>query len=59
MSTSTTLFWRAFGMALTVAAIMTGIAAQGAAQGSAARDRTALEALYDATGGRAWHDSTN
>ena len=29
------------------------------AQGSAASDRAALEALYDATGGASWNDSTN
>ena len=29
------------------------------AQGSAASDRAALEALYDATGGANWNDSTN
>ena len=30
-----------------------------AAQGSVATDRTALEALYDATGGADWTDGTN
>ena len=33
--------------------------AEAAAQGSAASDRAALEAFYDATGGADWTDSTN
>ena len=40
-------------------ALWAGFAAHAAAQGSAATDRAALEALYDATGGPGWTDSTN
>ena len=41
-------------------ALWAGLAAAGAAaQGSAATDRVALEALYDATGGLGWTDNTN
>ena len=36
-----------------------GLAAEAAAQGSAASDRAVLEALYDATGGPDWIDNTN
>ena len=42
-----------------VVALWAGPAADAAAQGSAATDRAALEALYDATGGSGWTDSTN
>ena len=40
-------------------ALWAGLAADAAAQGNAAADRAALEALYDATGGPGWTDSTN
>ena len=36
-----------------------GLAAEAVAQGSAATDRAALEALYRATGGDGWIDNTN
>ncbi len=36
-----------------------GLAADAAAQGSVAMDRAALEALYDATGGQTWTNTTN
>ena len=42
-----------------VVALWAGLAAGAAAQGSAATDRVALEALYDATGGPGWTDNTN
>ena len=42
-----------------VVALWAGWAAGAAAQGSAATDRVALEALYDATGGPGWTDNTN
>ena len=44
---------------LAAVALWTSLAADAAAQGSAATDRAALEALYDATGGPGWTDSTN
>ena len=44
---------------LAAAALWAGLAADAAAQGSAATDRAALEALYDATGGPGWTDNTN
>ena len=42
-----------------VVALWAGLAAGAAAQGSAATDRIALEALYDAVGGPGWTDNTN
>ena len=42
-----------------VVALWAGLAAGAAAQGTAATDRVALEALYDATGGPGWTDNTN
>ena len=44
---------------LAACALWAGLAAEGAAQGGAAADRTVLEALYDASGGPGWTDSTN
>ena len=44
---------------LAVVAIWVGLAADAVAQGSVATDRAGLEALYDATGGPTWTDSTN
>ena len=44
---------------LTVVAVCAGLADDAAAQGSAETDRAALEALYDATDGPNWADSTN
>ena len=44
---------------LAACALWAGLAAEAAAQGSAASDRAVLEALYDATGGPDWIDSTN
>ena len=44
---------------LAAVALWAGLAADAAAQGNAASDRAALEALYDATGGPGWTDSTN
>ncbi len=41
------------------AALLAGLAADATAQGNAAADRAALEALYDATGGPGWTNSTN
>ena len=40
-------------------AVWVGLAADVAAQGSAATDRAALEAIYRATGGDNWTDNTN
>ena len=40
-------------------ALWAALAADAGAQGSIATDRAALEALYDATGGPGWTDSTN
>ncbi len=42
---------------LAVVAVWAGLAAEAVAQGSAASDRAALEALYDATGGASWTNS--
>ena len=42
-----------------VVALWAGLAAGAAAQGSAAADRAALAALYDAAGGSGWTDNTN
>ena len=42
-----------------VVALWAGLAAGAAAQGTAATDRVALEALYAATGGPGWTDNTN
>ena len=44
---------------LAACALWAGLAAEAAAQGSAASDRTVLEALYDATDGPDWIDNTN
>ena len=44
---------------LAAVALWAGLAADAAAQGNAASDRAALEALYDATGGPGWTDRTN
>ena len=44
---------------LAAVALCVGWAAAVAAQGSAATDRAALEALYDATGGPGWTENTN
>ena len=44
---------------LGVVAIWVGLAADAVAQGSAATDRAALEAIYRATGGDNWTDNTN
>ena len=44
---------------LAAVALWAGLVADAAAQGNAASDRAALEALYDATGGPGWTDSTN
>ena len=41
------------------AALWAGLGADAAAQESAASDRAALEALYDATGGPGWTDGSN
>ena len=42
-----------------VGTLWAGLTADAAAQGSAATDRAALEAFYDATGGPGWTDNTN
>ena len=42
-----------------VVALWAVLAAGAAAEGNAAADRAALEALYDATGGSGWTDNTN
>ncbi len=44
---------------LAVGALWAGLTVDAAAQGSAATDRAALEALYDATGGPSWANRTN
>ena len=44
---------------LAAVALWAGLAADVTAQGSAATDRAALEALYDATGGPGWTEDTN
>ena len=44
---------------LAVVAVWAGLAAEAVAQGSAASDRAALEALYDATGGPSWTNSAS
>ena len=50
---------RSAPLLLAAVALWAGLAADVAAQGSAATDRAALEALYDATDGPGWTDSTN
>ena len=45
--------------ATVLAAVWGALAVDAAAQGSVATDRAALEALYDATDGANWSDSTN
>ena len=42
-----------------VVAVWVGLAADAVAQGSVATDRAGLQALYDATAGPTWTDSTN
>ena len=44
---------------LAAVAVWAGLAADAVAQGRVESDRAALEALYDATGGAGWTDSTN
>ena len=44
---------------LGIVAVWAGLAADAAGQGSTATDRTALEAIYRATGGDDWTDNTN
>ena len=50
---------RSAPLLLAAVALWVGLAADAAAQGNAASNRAALEALYDATGGPGWTDSTN
>ena len=50
---------RSSPLLLAAVALWAGLAADAATQGNAASDRAALEALYDATGGPGWTDSTN
>ena len=50
---------RSAPLLLAAVALCAGLAADAAAQENAASDRAALEALYDATGGPGWTDSTN
>ncbi len=51
--------WRGVSPLLAACAVWAGLAVDAVAQGSVASDRAALEALYDATDGRNWTDSTN
>ena len=44
---------------LAVVIVWVGLAGDAVAQGSVASDRSALEALYDRTGGASWTNSTN
>ena len=44
---------------LAVVIVWVGLAGDAVAQGSVASDRSALEALYDTTGGASWTNSTN
>ncbi|MCY4506718.1 MAG: FG-GAP-like repeat-containing protein, partial [Acidobacteria bacterium] len=44
---------------MAVVAVWVGLATDAVAQGSVATDRAGLQALYDATGGATWTDSTN
>ena len=44
---------------LAVVIVWVGLAGDAVAQGSVASDRSALEALYDTTGGAGWTNSTN
>ena len=50
---------RSAPLLLAAVALWAGLAADAAAQRNAASDHAALEALYDATGGPGWTDSTN
>ena len=50
---------RSSPLLLAAVGLWAGLAAEAAAQGSVATDRAALEALYDATSGPGWTDSTN
>ena len=52
-------FRRRTRLLLGVVAVWAGLAADAVAQGSAATDRTALEAVYRAAGGDNWTDNTN
>lgn len=51
--------WAARIAALAATAFWAACAAEAAAQGSVASDRAVLEALYDATDGVGWTNSTN
>jgi len=50
---------RSAPLLLAAVSLWGGLAAEVAGEGSPATDRAALEALYDATGGPTWTDSTN
>ena len=50
---------RRSSLLLAAGTLWAGLTADAAAQGSAATDRAALEALYDATGGARWTNSRN
>ncbi len=50
--------WRALPQ-LAAIGVYAGLAADAVAQGSVAMDRVALTALYDATSGQTWRNSTN
>ena len=50
---------RSAPLLLAAVTLWAGLAADATAQGNAAADRAALEALYDATDGPSWNDSTN
>jgi len=52
--------WRTVGLLALAAPLgWVGFVTEAAAQGSAASDRAALVALYDATGGAEWVHQTN
>ena len=54
------IFWRVAGfLALATAVGWGSLVTEAAAQGSATADRAALAAVYDATGGPNWENSTN
>ena len=54
------IFWRTPALLALVAGVgSAGLVTEARAQGSAAADRAALAALYDATGGPNWENSTN
>ena len=46
-------------LVLGAVAVCAGLAAEAVGQGSTAADRTALEAIYGATGGDDWTNNTN